>query len=129
MKRSGILHPDIMHVLASTGHTDYILVTDSGFPVPPEPRRIDLALVQNVPTVMEVMNAIHGEFSIDRIVITEEMASFSPDFVRELKELLGSEVTVDVVTHVELKRLGHDAKATIRTGDTTLYANLLVVSG
>jgi len=36
--------------------------------------------------------------------------------------LLG-EVPIEVVSHIELKRLGHDAKATIRTGDTTPYAN------
>ena len=128
MKRSGILHPAISHLLASSGHTDYFLVTDRGFPVPPEPERIDLALVDDLPTVLDVLRAVHAEFVIDRIVITEEMERFSPDRVAALRELLG-DVTVEVVSHIELKRLGHDAKATIRTGDTTPYANLIVVSG
>ena len=128
MKRSGILHPAISHLLASTGHTDYFLVTDRGFPVPPEPERIDLALVDDLPTVVDVLRAIHAEFVIDRIVVTEEMERFSPERVAELRVLLG-DIPVDSVSHIELKRLGHDAKATIRTGDTTPYANLVVVSG
>lgn len=128
MKRGGILHPGISHLLASTGHTDYFLVTDRGFPVPPEPERIDLALVDDLPTVLDVLRAVHAEFTIDRIVIAAEMERFSPDRVEALRALLG-DVTIEVVSHIELKRLGHDAKATIRTGDTAPYANLIVVSG
>lgn len=128
MKRGGILHPGISHLLASTGHTDYFLISDRGFPVPPEPERIDLALVDDLPTVIDVLRAVHEEFVIDRIVIAEEMERFSPDRARELRELLG-DITVELVSHIELKRLGHDARATIRTGDTIPYANLIVVSG
>jgi D-ribose pyranase len=128
MKHSGILHPEISRLLASTGHTDYFLISDRGFPVPPEPERIDLALVDDIPSVIDVLRAVHAEFVIDRIVITEEMAHFSPGRVEELRELLG-DIPVEAVSHIELKRLGHDAKATIRTGDTTPYANLIVVSG
>lgn len=128
MKRAGILHPGIAHLLASTGHTDYFLVTDRGLPVPPEPERIDLALVDDLPTVLDVLKAVHAEFVIDRIVIAEEMERFSPERVEALHTLLGA-VPMETVPHIELKRLGHDAKATIRTGDTTPYANLIVVSG
>lgn len=128
MKRGGILHPDIARLLASTGHTDYVLISDRGLPVPPEPERIDLALVDNIPTVIDVLRAVHAEFVIDRIVIAEEMEQFSPEQVATLRELLG-DVPIEAVSHIELKRLGHDARATIRTGDTTPYANLIVVSG
>jgi D-ribose pyranose/furanose isomerase RbsD len=31
--------------------------------------------------------------------------------------------------HLELKELSRDGRATIRTGDVTPYANILVVSG
>lgn len=128
MKRSGILHPEVAHLLASTGHTDYFLITDKGFPVPSEPERIDLALVDDVPTVVDVLRAIQDEFIIDRIVVAAEMSEFSPDRLAELHELLG-DVTVERVSHIELKQLGHDARATIRTGDTIPYANVIVVSG
>ena len=128
MKKSGVLHPGLSHVLASSGHTDYLLITDRGFPVPDEPQRIDLALVDDKPTVLDVLAAIDAEWSIDRVVITEEMALVSPQRAAELKAIL-PDVLVETISHIELKRLGHGAKATIRTGDTCPYANCIIVSG
>lgn len=128
MKRGGILHPGICHLLASTGHTDYLTVCDRGFPVPVGPERIDLALVDGMPTVIDVLAAIHVEFEIDRIVVAEEAQTVSPAWVRKLRELI-SPVPVETVPHLELKALSHDARATIRTGDVIPYANILIVSG
>ncbi len=128
MKKGGILHPELAHVLASSGHTDYLLISDRGFPVPEEPQRIDLALVDDKPTVLDVLAAIDAEWSIDRVVITEEMQLVSPERVDELKVLL-PDVLFEVISHIDLKRLGHGAKATIRTGDSCPYANLIIVSG
>ncbi len=86
------------HVLASSGHTDYLLITDRGFPVPDEPQRIDLALVDDKPTVLDVLAAIDAEWSIDRVVITEEMALVSPQRVAELQAIL-PDVLVETVSH------------------------------
>lgn len=128
MKKQGILHPALNLLLASTGHTDYFTICDKGFPVPDGPTRIDLALIEGIPTVLDVLRAIHAEYQIDRVVITHEMAEVSPDRVAELRELLG-DIPLELVSHLELKRLGSSGKATIRTGDTVPYANLIVVSG
>jgi D-ribose pyranase len=128
MKRGGILHPGLNHLLASTGHTDYFTICDRGFPVPDGPTRIDLALVDDLPTVLDVLEAVHAEFIIDRIVVAEEMATFSPARLAAMRSLLG-EVRIEAVSHLALKGLSADAKATVRTGDTCAYANLIVVSG
>lgn len=128
MKRTGILNPAVAHLLASTGHTDYFAICDSGFPVPIEPERIDLAVVIGLPTVTDLLAAIHAEFIIDRVVIAEEALQFSPDYADTLRTLLG-DVPLVTVSHLELKELSHGGRATIRTGDETPYANILVVSG
>ncbi len=128
VKRGGILHPALSHLLASTGHTDYFTVCDRGFPVPVGPERIDLALVDDLPTVLDVLRAVHAEFLIDRVLITREMTDISPDRVEALRDLLPG-VRLETVTRLDLKRLSMDARATIRTGDTCPYANVIVVSG
>jgi D-ribose pyranase len=128
MKRGGILHPGISHLLASTGHTDYFTICDRGFPVPLGPERIDLALVEGIPTVLDVLRAVHEEFIIDRIVVAEEAEIVSAAFVAALRDLLGS-ARLMTMAHVELKELSQGARATIRTGDATPYANILVFSG
>lgn len=128
MRRGGILHPALGHLLSSTGHTDYFTICDRGFPVPDGPERIDLALVDGIPTVLDVLRAVNSEWVIDQVVITEEMERISPDRVAEMRALLG-DVPLQTVTHVELKRLAAGGKATVRTGDTVPYANIIVVSG
>ena len=128
MKRGGILNPALSHLLASTGHTDYFTVCDRGFPVPDGPERIDLALVDDIPTVLDVLAAVISEWSLDRVLITHEMDAISPDRVAEMRALLGN-VPLERVSHGQLKRLAQSARATVRTGDTVPYANIIVVSG
>jgi D-ribose pyranase len=128
MKRSGILHPGISHLLASSGHTDFFTICDRGFPVPLGPERIDLALTDDLPRVLDVLRAIDAEFIIDRIIVAEEAEQFSRAHVAELRALR-SGIVVETLPHLELKHLSTQARATIRTGDTTPYANILVVSG
>jgi D-ribose pyranase len=128
MKRGGVLSPALSHLLASTGHTDYFTVCDRGFPVPDGPERIDLALVDDIPTVLDVLSAVIAEWSLDRVLIAHEMNAISPDRVAEMRELLG-DVPLERVSHAQLKRLARGARATVRTGDTVPYANIIVVSG
>jgi D-ribose pyranase len=128
VKKGGILHPGINLLLSSTGHTDYFTICDKGYPVPDGPVRIDLALVEGIPTVIEVLRAIHAEYHIDRVLIATEMTEVSQDRVAELRALLGK-IPLEPMQHLDLKRLSATGKATIRTGDTVPYANIIVVSG
>lgn len=128
MKKSGILHPALSHLLASTGHTDYFTICDKGFPVPDSPDRIDLALVEGIPTVLDVLGVIIPEWNIDRVLIAEEMTEVSPALAEELRRVLGS-TPIQTLSHLELKQLGATGKATVRTGDSTPYANIILVSG
>ena len=128
MKRAGILNPALSHLLASTGHTDYFTICDRGFPVPVGPERIDLALTDDVPSVLDVLRAVLAEWSADRVLITHEMEQVSPHRVAELHDLAGA-IPLERVSHVALKRLAQNSRATVRTGDTVPYANIVVVSG
>ncbi len=110
------------------GHTDYLTIADRGFPIPSQQPRVDLSLVDDIPTVPDVLKAIHQEFVIDRIIITEEMQTFSPERVQLLRHMFPG-LRMDTVTHLELKSLCAEGKGAVRTGDTCPYANLIVVSG
>jgi D-ribose pyranase len=127
-KKGGILNPALSHLLASTGHTDYFTICDRGYPVPSGPERIDLALVDGIPTVLDVLRAVAAEWHLDRVVIAVEMTEISPQRVDELRAILG-DVPLQVIPHLELKRLSQTGKATVRTGDSVPYANIVVVSG
>jgi len=128
VKKHGILNPALCGLLARTGHTDYFSIVDGGFPVPDGPERIDLALVKGIPTVLQVLKAVHAEYHINRVVIAAEMIDISPGHYEDLRALLG-DVPIETISHLEFKRLSTTAKATVRTGDVVPYANLIVVSG
>jgi len=128
MKKSGILHPGICELLAASGHTDYITISDRGFPVPDGPTRIDLALVDGIPTVVDVLRAVAAEWAIDRVIITQEMTEASPGHVEMIRKVAG-EIPLEVIPHLEFKHLSRSAKGTIRTGDTTPWGNIIIVSG
>ena len=128
MRRGGILHPELGHLLSSLGHTDYFTVCDQGFPVPVGPPRIDLALVDDIPTVLDVVRAVDKEWSIDRVIVASEMIEFSNDLFLELRAVL-PDVPYEAVSHLELKRLAQESRGTVRTADTVPYSNLILVSG
>jgi D-ribose pyranase len=128
LKKGGILHPEICKLLAASGHTDYITICDRGFPVPEGPSRIDLALVDGIPTVLDVLRAVVSEWTLDRVIITQEMTEISPQHVEAIRAIVG-DVPLDVRSHLELKHLSRTARGTIRTGDTTPWGNILIVSG
>lgn len=123
-----LLSPDLAHLLASTGHTDYFTICDRGFPVPVGPQRLDLALTNDIPTVLDVLAVIQHGWVIDRIIITHEMEQFSPDRVAELRAL-SPNTQFERVSHLAFKQLAPQARATVRTGDSVPYANVIVVGG
>jgi len=128
MKRGGILHPTLNRILTETGHTDILTICDRGFPVPQGIERLDLALVDGIPSVLDVLKAVHGEFVIDTIIVAEEMKDASPERFRELTEQY-PDIHFMIVSHQRFKQICKESRAVIRTGDTVPYANLMIVSG
>jgi D-ribose pyranase len=128
MKRGGILNPTLNRILAETGHTDLLTICDRGFPVPMGIERLDLALTDGIPTVLDTVRAIHGEFLIDSIIVTEEMMQASHERYRELKEAL-PDVNIRIISHQQFKDICGESRAVIRTGDTVPYSNIMIVSG
>lgn len=128
VKRSGILHPELSHMVASLGHTDFLVLADKGFPIPQNIQRINLGLTDDIPTIMQVLKAVHDEMSIDRLIITHEMELVSPKRVEEIRNTY-PKLRLDVVSHVEFKDLCKLAQGAVKTADTCPYANVIIVSG
>lgn len=128
MKKGGILHPELSYLVASCGHTDYMVLADKGFPVPRDADRINLGFLDDMPTITEVLNAISKEMKIDRIIVTKEMHDISLERLKELK-ITYPTIKFEETTHSALKDLSKEACGIVKTGDTCPYANLIVVSG
>ncbi|RIV26190.1 D-ribose pyranase [Alicyclobacillaceae bacterium I2511] len=128
MKKEGILNPDLLKLLASVGHTDHLTITDRGFPIPLHLPRIDLSIVAGLPTVLDVLSAVHHEFGIYQMVVAEEVQEASPLRFEELRSLY-PDIPIRTVPHIDFKEISKQGKGFIRTGDTCLYGNVIIVSG
>ncbi|MCR4424697.1 MAG: D-ribose pyranase [Firmicutes bacterium] len=128
MKKGGILNPSLIGVLAALGHTDALVVCDAGLPVPDGPKRVDVSLVPGIPRFTDTVRAILAEFCVESALVAEEMVAGNTGIYKELVHMLG-DTPVRMVPHKTLKDLSREAKALVRTGETTPYANVILYSG
>lgn len=129
MLKSGILNPKILDLLARVRHTNLIVIADRGFPFWPQIETVDISLVDDIPTVLDVVSAIRPNFVIGHVWMAEEFVRHNnePTKLRFAHALDGLKVSYQ--PHVELKRRVPSAVGLIRTADTVQYANLLLESG
>jgi D-ribose pyranase len=125
---TGILNPAINSLLSRVRHTNTLVIADRGFPFWPQIETVDISLVDDVPTVLEVLSAIRPNFRIGQILMAKEFLAENSrktraDFVRAC-----SAVPVAFEPHVEFKKRVPQGIGLIRTGDTTQYANMILVS-
>jgi D-ribose pyranase len=128
MKKRGILQHELAEVIATLGHADALVIADAGLPIPPQVKRIDLALVGGIPRFVDVLRAVLAEVQVERAVVALETREKSPALHEELMTLLGPIPTTEV-SHEEFKQLTHQARAVVRTGEFTPYANVILFSG
>jgi len=128
LKKSGVLNHRIAEAIALMGHGDMLVVADAGLPVPPGVERIDLAVSPGVPGVIQVTEAIAGELQVERIVLASELESGNENFARQFIALCPAAQS-EAVPHTDFKRLTERARAIVRTGECTPYANIVLVSG
>ena len=128
MKKIGILNQPISSVIAGLGHTDTLVIADAGLPIPPETRRIDLALTEGIPSFLDTLRVVLTEMEVERAIVAEEMLDSSPQVYEAVKEMLG-DVPIETVTHLIFKERTRSARAVIRTGEFTPYANVILTAG
>ncbi|ABO51035.1 ribose transport protein RbsD [Desulforamulus reducens MI-1] len=127
MKKQGVLHRDLAALIASLGHRDAIVVADSGLPVPPGVNCIDLAVTKGIPPLLPVLQVILYEMVVERVVIADEL-QVNQSLVKSIADEV-TPVSLEVVSHEQLKSLSQRARAVIRTGEWTPYANVILYSG
>ncbi len=128
MKKQGILNPQLSRVIAELGHTDALVIADAGLPIPAGVERIDLALVGGIPSFMDVLDAVLNEMQVERVTIAREMQNKSPQLYAQIGSTMKT-CPVREVPHEEFKLLTAKARAIVRTGEFTPYANIILYSG
>jgi D-ribose pyranase len=128
MLQYGILNPHILSLLARVRHTNTLVIADRGFPSWPELETIDISLVDDIPTVRQVLAAIQGNFVTGAALMAEEFLGENGEEVRDEYARLVAPLEIAFEPHGEFKRRVPSAVGLIRTADTTQYGNIIIES-
>jgi D-ribose pyranase len=128
MKKNGIINSHISEVLSRLGHTDMIVIGDCGLPIPDETMRIDLSLKIGTPSFIETLTVVLEDMQIEKVTLANEIMANNREIEQQVTQIVNG-VPIDYITHQELKELTKQAKAVIRTGEATPYANIILHAG
>ena len=128
MLKTGILNPHLNSLLSRVRHTNTLVIADRGFPFWPMIETVDIALVDDVPTVLQLLAALRPNFVIGKAWMAQEFLQHNAPKTRTAfsKALAGIELKHE--PHVDFKKRVPQAIGLIRTGDTTQYANIILES-
>lgn len=103
-----------------------VVIGDAGLPVPAGVTLIDLALTQGVPGFIETLKTILTEMQVEHHIVADALA-LRPQMAADIAafNLPGKRE----LSHVDFKQMTQGAKAIVRTGECTPYANIILVAG
>ena len=131
-----LLHADLLHVLASMGHGDELVIADANFPSATNGKRlVQLA----VPSTTVALEAIITLFPIDASATPPAMTMKVPGDVAELLEATREFAAVLARADPPVKTVGlerqdfyaraRNAFAVVRTAELRRFANVILVKG
>jgi D-ribose pyranase len=126
MLKTGILNPQINSLLSRVRHTNTLVIADRGFPFWPSIETIDISLVDGVPTVLQVLEALAPNFVIGHAWMAAEFRDANPAATVAAFQRLLPPVAFE--PHIDFKRRVPHAIGLIRTADTTQYGNVILES-
>ena len=130
MRAGRILHPELARGLATLGHTDVVLVTDAGFPIPAGANRVDLALTRGQLDVQSVLRALLDSTFFEEAHFATELTTHHPRLYGEVQDIFtGSGATFHGTTHEALiEQWAPRAKVVVRSGSFEPWANFALVA-
>jgi D-ribose pyranase len=128
MLKTGILNPQLLSLLARVRHTNMLVIADRGFPYWPMIETVDLSLIDDVPTVLQVFEAVRDSCDIGEIFMAQEFLDENTGAVKAAFSAALKGIPVTYEPHTLFKEKVPQAIGLIRTGDTTQYGNMIIVS-
>jgi D-ribose pyranase len=124
----GILNPQILSLIARVRHTNTLVIADRGFPYWPMIETVDISLIDDIPTVLQVFEALKANFAVGQIYMAAEFKTNNPLEVQQTFANSRGEIPITYEPHNEFKSRVPQAIGLLRTGDSIQYANMIMVS-
>jgi len=124
----GIVNPHVNSLLSRVRHTNSLVIADAAFPFWPQVETVDLSLVRGVPTILEVLDAILPNWKCGEIFMAQEFNENNNRKHQQTFKRACRGIKMTFEPHLEFKKRVPQAIGLIRTGDTTAYGNMILVS-
>ena len=128
MINHGILNPQILALLARVRHTNALVIADRGFPFWPAVETVDVSVVDDLPTVLQLIAAVRANHKFTQAYQAEEFLKNNSPATRQKFAVALKGVPTTYEPHVDFKKRVPHAIGLIRTGDTIPYGNLILES-
>lgn len=126
------IHPGIMKALSLCGHGSKVLIADGNYPLAEKSgnaEKVYLGLTPGLPTVTDVLKAIHSVAEIEKAEVMLPGDGSIPEIFAEFKEELGLELSgVGRFEYYDLC-CQPDVFLAISTGEQRVFANILLTIG
>jgi D-ribose pyranase len=129
MINHGILNPQLLSLLARVRHTNALVIADRGFPFWPEIETVDVSIMDDLPTVLQLIKAVRANHNFTQAFMAKEFLKNNFKLVNRKFHVALRGIPTKFEPHVEFKKRVPHAIGLIRTGDTTQYANTILISG
>ncbi len=126
------IHPGIMEALSLCGHGSKVLIADGNYPLAEksgDAKKVYLGLTPGLPTVTEVLKAIHSVVEIEKAEVMVPGDGTTPDIFSEFEEELG--LKLSGIGRFEYYDLccQPDVVLAVSTGEKRVFANILLTIG
>lgn len=130
MQPNKILNAKLAGSLATLGHSDVVLVTDAGFPIPKDANIVDLGLTAGTVDVLEILRTLRQHMFVEEVRFAPEVKTEYPKLYKQVQEIYtGSGASFIPAPHEELiDTWAPKAKLVIRSGSLTAWANFALVA-
>jgi D-ribose pyranase len=124
----GILNPHLNSLLARVRHTNTLVIADAAFPFWPQIETVDLSLVRGIPTIIQLLDSILPNWKCGEIFMAQEFIQNNDRKHQQTFKRACRAIKMTFEPHLEFKNRVPNAIGLIRTGDTTAYGNMILVS-
>lgn len=126
------IHPGIMKALSLCGHGSKVLIADGNYPLAKksgDAEKIYLGVMAGLPTVTEVLEAVHSVTEIEKAEVMLPEDGSRPEIFSEFEKELGLELC-GLSRYEYYEAAGRpDVVLAISTGEKRVFANILLTVG
>lgn len=130
MKKGKLLHPELAGALAAVGHSDIIMVTDAGFPIPRDVFRVDLAFYEGMVDLYDILMVLKNEMFFEEVLFAKDIIKCNTPLYNKLQDIFtGSGAVFKTTTHeVLVNETIYKSKVVIRSGSYNPWGNIALTS-